>query len=227
MREGRKSSRWYPAAKRILDWLLAGTALLLLSPAFVIISLLVRLSSPGPILFRQKRLGHNGNVFTIFKFRTMRVHEAKSIADKITHSVDPRITFIGRFLRNFHLDELPQLLNVLRGEMSIVGPRPLMPDLFAYYSENDKQRLKARPGITGWQQVNGGANHTWAERISLDVWYVDNASMWLDLKIICRTIRVAFAQQGVYARDGSQLSAVPEVLIPALSQSPERQTPDQ
>src|SRR4051794_7731823 len=173
----------YRFIKRILDLFLAGTALLLLSPVLVTIAVLVRMTSPGPALFRQKRLGLNGHVFTIFKFRTMVVHEATSLADKVVLSADPRITRLGRILRDFHLDELPQLFNVIRGEMSIVGPRPLTPEVLPYYSDVDKQRLEVLPGVTGWQQVNGALRNSWTERIALDVWYVKNQSIWLDLKI--------------------------------------------
>ena len=202
----------YLILKRALDLLIAAIALLVLSPFFAAIAILVRLSSPGPVFFRQKRLGQNGTVFTIFKFRTMVVHTASKLADQITHSADPRITPVGRVLRDFRLDELPQFINVLRGEMSIVGPRPLTPEFFAYYSEKDKQRVALRPGITGWQQVNGASNHSWAERIDLDVWYVHHANLWLDLKIIWRTIGVALTREGVYATDGSQLSGIPDAL---------------
>src|SRR5437868_7834867 len=208
----------YRFIKRILDLFLAGTALLLLSPVLVTIAILVRMTSPGPALFRQKRLGLNGTFFTIFKFRTMVMHEANTLADKLIHSADPRITPLGRILRDFRLDELPQLFNVIRGEMSIVGPRPLTPEFYPYYTERDKQRLRLRPGVTGWQQVNGASQHSWAERISLDVWYVDNANIWLDLKIIWRTIGVALTREGVYASDGSQLSGVPEALRATLPQ---------
>jgi lipopolysaccharide/colanic/teichoic acid biosynthesis glycosyltransferase len=180
--------------------------------------MLVRITSPGPALFRQKRLGLNGTVFTIFKFRTMVVHEASSLADKVVHSTDPRITSLGKILRDFRLDEFPQLFNVIRGEMSIVGPRPLTPDFYSYYTDFDKQRLLLPPGITGWQQVNGASEHNWTQRIALDVWYVENASIWLDLKIIWRTIGVALTREGVYAADGSQLSGLPDALRATLPQ---------
>jgi lipopolysaccharide/colanic/teichoic acid biosynthesis glycosyltransferase len=147
----------------------------------------------------------------------MVVHEEASLADSFTHSADPRITPIGRMLRDFRLDELPQLFNVIRGEMSIVGPRPLLPEFLAYYSERDKQRLALRPGITGWQQVNGAAQRTWEERIALDAWYVNNASIWLDLKILWRTIGVALTREGVYASHESQLSLVPDAVRPKLA----------
>jgi sugar transferase EpsL len=207
---------WYRLAKRALDLLLASTAVVLLGPLFAVIAILVRITSPGPAFFRQKRLGLKGRVFTIFKFRTMVLHNPSSLTEMVVHSADPRITRVGKILRDFRLDELPQLFNVLRGEMSIVGPRPLTPDFLAYYTDRDKQRLLLPPGITGWQQVNGASEHTWAERIALDVWYVENASLWLDLKIMWRTIPVALTREGVYASDGSQLSGVPEALRASL-----------
>jgi lipopolysaccharide/colanic/teichoic acid biosynthesis glycosyltransferase len=217
MNGSNKPGLWYSLTKRPLDLLLASTALLVLSPVVAVIALLVRISSPGPVLFRQKRLGVNGTIFTICKFRTMVVHQEGSLAGLFTHSADPRITRLGRILRDFRLDELPQLFNVIRGDMSIVGPRPLLPEFLPYYSDRDKERLTVRPGITGWQQVNGAAQHTWAERITLDVWYVHNASIWLDLKIIWRTIGVALTREGVYASDGSQLSTVPDAVRPKLA----------
>ena len=211
-------SRPYLITKSVLDWLLAGTALVVISPAFAIIAILIRVTSPGPVFFRQNRLGRNASVFKIFKFRTMVVHTASTFADQITYSADPRITPLGRVLRDFRLDELPQLLNVIRGEMSIVGPRPLTPEFYPYYSDKDKQRLALRPGITGWQQVNGASNHSWSERIDLDVWYVQHANLWLDLKIMWRTIGVALTREGVYACDGSQLSGIPDALRATMTE---------
>jgi lipopolysaccharide/colanic/teichoic acid biosynthesis glycosyltransferase len=208
---------WYRFIKRALDLFLAVLAVVALSPVLGLVAILVRITSPGPALFRQKRLGLNGTIFTIFKFRTMIVHEEVSLAESFTHSADPRITPIGRILRDFRLDELPQLFNVIRGEMSMVGPRPLLPEFLAYYSETDKQRLALRPGITGWQQVNGGAQRAWAERIALDVWYINNASIWLDIKILWRTIGVALTREGVYASNESQLSLVPDAVRPMLA----------
>jgi len=216
VRAQQKPGRSYLFIKRAFDLLLSVAVLVLLSPLFALIAILIRMSSPGPILFRQKRLGKNASVFTIFKFRTMVVHTAATLADRVTYSTDPRITPVGRLLRDFRLDELPQLFNVIRGEMSIVGPRPLTPDFYPYYSERDKERLAMPPGITGWQQVNGASNHTWAQRIDLDVWYVHHASLWLDLQIISKTIPVALTREGVYASDGSQLSGVPDALRATL-----------
>jgi lipopolysaccharide/colanic/teichoic acid biosynthesis glycosyltransferase len=206
----------YRFIKRILDLLLAVTAVIVLSPVLAFIAILVGVTSAGPILFRQKRLGVNGTVFTIFKFRTMVVHQEASLVELFTHSADPRITPLGKVLRDFRLDELPQLFNVIRGDMSIVGPRPLMPEFLPYYSAKDRERLALRPGITGWQQVNGGAQLNWTERVALDVWYVNHASIWLDLKILWRTIGVALTREGVYASNGSQLSLVPDAVRPHL-----------
>ncbi len=218
MRVEKASRTFYKFTKRALDLVIASIALVVLSPLLAGIAILVRMTSPGPALFRQKRLGVNGDVFTIFKFRTMVMHEASSLAEKVVHSADPRITGLGSILRDLRLDELPQLFNVIRGEMSIVGPRPLTPDFLPYYSEKDKQRLRLPPGITGWQQVNGGSQHSWSGRIDMDVWYVQNASIWLDVKIIWRTFGVLVTREGVYAADGSQLSGVPDALRATLQQ---------
>ena len=218
MRGANPTGNRYKFSKRVLDLVVSSVALLVLSPLLAAVAILVRMTSPGPALFRQKRLGENGNVFTIFKFRTMVVHQANSLEEKVVHSADPRITKLGSVLRDLRLDELPQLFNVIRGEMSIVGPRPLTPDFLPYYSEKDKQRLELPPGITGWQQVNGGSQHNWSERIDMDVWYVHNANIRLDLEIIWRTIGVLLTREGVYAADGSQLSGVPDALRATLQQ---------
>ncbi|MGI8962662.1 MAG: sugar transferase, partial [Bryobacteraceae bacterium] len=212
-----RSGNRYLFIKRTLDILLAGAAVVVFSPVLAAVAICVRITSPGPALFRQKRLGLNGDVFTIFKFRTMVVHEASSLAEKVVHSADPRITRLGNILRDFRLDELPQLFNVIRGEMSIVGPRPLTPDFYEYYTDRDKRRLLLPPGITGWQQVNGASEHSWAERIALDIWYVENANIWLDLRIIWRTVGVALTREGVYASNGSQLSGIPDALRTTLT----------
>jgi sugar transferase EpsL len=218
MQVASRTGFWYRFSKRALDLAIAAPAVVVLSPLLAIIALLVRVTSPGPILFRQQRLGLNGTVFTVFKFRTMVVHEARTLADKVVLSGDPRITRLGRILRDFRLDELPQLFNVIRGEMSIVGPRPLTPELLPYYSDADKQRLGARPGITGWQQVNGALKNSWAERIALDIWYVQHPSIWLDLRILWRTIGVALKREGVYVPDGFQLSTVPDAFRVKLAE---------
>jgi sugar transferase EpsL len=143
-------------------------------------------------------------------------HEITTLSDGIVTEKDPRITKIGYVLRKYRLDELPQLFNVVLGQMSLVGPRPLMPELLYAYSEYDKRRLEAIPGMTGWQQINGGSEHTWEERINYDVWYVDHKSFWLDIKILFMTIWIVINPKGVYGKDGKQISGVPTALIHVL-----------
>jgi lipopolysaccharide/colanic/teichoic acid biosynthesis glycosyltransferase len=130
-----------------------------------------------------------------------------------THRGDFRITRVGALLRQTRMDELPQLLNVLKGDMSLVGPRPLLPQFLPWYSDQDRRRLEARPGMTGWQQVKGASRHTWRERVALDVWYVDHASLLLDLWILCLTVVVVLRGQGIYADDGSQTSGLPDAYV--------------
>ena len=205
-------SRGYETTKRVLDRVLGGLLLALLAPVLAAAAAAIRRDSPGPVLFRQARLGLEGRVFTILKFRTM----AEGIPGLMTCRDDPRITPVGRFLRTYRLDELPQLLNVVRGEMSLVGPRPLLPEFLPYYAELDRRRLEVRPGMTGWQQVNGAARHSWRERIALDVWYVDHRSGWLDLRILLLTLGVVLRADTVYAPDGSQRSGLPDRYVEAL-----------
>jgi lipopolysaccharide/colanic/teichoic acid biosynthesis glycosyltransferase len=201
--------------KRAFDLLLGGFVLLALSPLLAAVAVAVRLDSPGPAWFRQLRLGLGGRPFAIIKFRTMR-HGSTLLGTGLeTSRGDPRITRVGGVLRNLRLDELPQLLNVLRGEMSLVGPRPLLPEFLPYYSGFDRRRLEALPGMTGWQQVNGAARHAWRERVALDVWYVDHASLWLDLRILWITVGVLLRADTVYAPDGSQKSGLPDAYLEA------------
>ncbi|MGA2082625.1 MAG: sugar transferase [Holophaga sp.] len=198
------------AGKRVFDLVVGTAVLVLVSPLLVLLALAIRLESPGPALFRQVRLGLGGRPFTIFKFRTMR-HGSTRLGNGLETSRDDfRITRVGRVLRNLRLDELPQLLNVLRGEMSLVGPRPLLPEFLPYYSDLDRRRLEVTPGMTGWQQVNGAARNSWRERVDLDVWYVDHRSLALDLRILLLTVGVLVRADTVYAPDGSQKSGVPD-----------------
>ena len=196
-------------SKRLFD--LLGSALLIgaTTPAMAVCAAAIKATSKGPIFFRQERLGLHGSVFRIFKFRTMVDQAEKRGTGVVTFKTDPRITRVGRVLRDYRLDELPQLFNVLRGEMSLVGPRPLLPRFLPAYSERDKRRLEVPPGMTGWQQVNGGSNHTWEERIDKDVWYVDHRSLLLDLTILLKTVLVVVRPTNVYGSDGQQLSGVP------------------
>ncbi|NWF58826.1 MAG: sugar transferase [Fischerella sp.] len=196
----RKGMQVQLVLKRLLDVAIASIAILILLPVFLAIALLVRLSSPGPILFRQERLGKLGTTFTIYKFRTM-VDGAVNIGAGLnTFKGDPRITPVGKFLREYHLDELPQLFNVLKGDMSLVGPRPLLPLELPKYSDRQKRRLLVSPGITAWEAVNGGLDNTREQRIELDLWYVDRWNFWIDLLILARTIPVVLRKEGVYAK---------------------------
>lgn len=190
--------------KRILDFIISLIALIILLPVFLIIGIAIKLDSKGPIFFKQERLGKDGEVFLIYKFRTM-VDNAEKVGSGIyTSKTDPRITKIGAFLRRTSLDELPQLINILKGEMSIVGPRPPVPyhpHKYENYPEKQKQRFTVLPGITGYAQVNGRNNLTWDERIEYDIEYVENYSLLLDLKIILKTIGYVFSSKSIYSNN--------------------------
>jgi lipopolysaccharide/colanic/teichoic acid biosynthesis glycosyltransferase len=182
--------------KRLFDLAVATLLLVLLAPLFVVIALLIRVFLGSPILYRQTRPGKQGQPFQISKFRTMRkAVNAKGIS---LPDVD-RLTRFGKVLRSTSLDELPELINVIRGEMSLVGPRPLLMEYLQYYTEEENRRHEVRPGITGWAQVNGRNALTWEEKFSLDVWYVDHQSLWLDLKILFMTVGKVIARDGVSA----------------------------
>jgi exopolysaccharide biosynthesis polyprenyl glycosylphosphotransferase len=194
--------------KSSVDKLLAVALTILALPVLAVIALLVRLDSPGPILFRQNRVGAQGVEFSMLKFRTMVVDAEKRLADLTTgHAVnsmmfklkdDPRVTRVGAFLRRYSLDELPQLFNVLAGTMSLVGPRPPLPREVALYEPDAVRRLRVRPGLTGLWQVSGRSNLTWDESLRLDLWYVDNWSLVLDLQILFRTLRAVLRGAGAY-----------------------------
>ena len=180
--------RFYEIAKRLLDVVAAAVLLVLLLPLMVVIYLLVRISSPGPGLFCQDRVGKNGRIFRLVKFRTMRAdHRHDPDPSIVITPAHEAVTPLGRFLRRFKLDELPQLLNVLAGEMSLVGPRPTVPEQVAEYDDFKRRRLEVPPGITGLAQVNGGTALSWDERIEWDVYYVDHRGFWMDLKILAWT----------------------------------------
>jgi len=201
--------------KRGFDLVLAGLLLLLASPLLAALAVAVRLDSPGPAWFRQTRLGLGGRPFSIIKFRTMR-HGSTGLGSGLSTSRDDvRITRVGRVLRNRRLDELPQLFNVLGGSMSLVGPRPLLPEFLPYYAAQDRRRLEVPPGMTGWQQVNGAGRHSWRQRVALDLWYVDHRSLPLDLKILVLTLGVLVRADTVYAADGSQTSGLPDAYVAA------------
>lgn len=154
----------------------------------LILWLLIILISKGPAIYKQERIGRQGEIFTIYKFRTMKEGAEKETAGKYITGNEEVLTSIGKFLRRWALDELPQLFNVLKGDMSIVGPRPALPYQVERYNERQRKRLEMKPGLTGWAQVNGRNKLTWPERIEYDVWYVENWSLWLDFKIMLMTI---------------------------------------
>lgn len=182
--------------KRVLDILGAGFGLLVLAPVLLIVALLIRLQMGPPVFFRQTRPGLHGEPFEMIKFRSMRdAHDA----DGNPLPDEDRITGVGRFLRATSLDELPELWNVLKGEMSLVGPRPLLMEYLPLYSPQQARRHEVRPGVTGWAQVNGRNAISWDEKFALDVWYVDNRSLWLDLKIIWLTLRKVLRREGISA----------------------------
>ena len=180
--------------KRLLDVLIAAAALLLLAPLIGLTGLAIRLTMGTPVLFRQQRPGLGGRLFTLVKFRTMRPLGPGEDAEA---SDGRRVTTLGRILRASSLDELPQLWNVLRGDMSLVGPRPLLPEYLPLYSPEQARRHEVRPGITGWAQVNGRNAASWPERLRMDVWYVDHRSLRLDLRILRLTLRQVFRREGI------------------------------
>jgi lipopolysaccharide/colanic/teichoic acid biosynthesis glycosyltransferase len=180
--------------KWVLDRLCAAIALLVFSPAILIVAIAIYLRMGSPIVFTQPRPGKNGEVFRFYKFRTM---TSDCDADGNLLSDEKRLTAIGQFLRKTSLDELPQLWNVLKGDMSFVGPRPLMVEYLERYSPEQARRHDVMPGITGWAQINGRNTISWQEKFNLDVWYVDNWSLWLDLKILFLTVWKVVKREGI------------------------------
>jgi lipopolysaccharide/colanic/teichoic acid biosynthesis glycosyltransferase len=172
---------------RAADLALAGTALVLGSPVLALAALAVKLEDGGPAFYRQTRVGKDGVDFELLKLRTMVVDAERQGAGYAVDKGDPRITRVGRVLRRLSLDELPQLWNVVRGDMSMIGPRPTLRYQVERYTDRQRRRLEVRPGITGWAQVHGRASLPWEDRIELDVWYVEHRSPWLDVKILART----------------------------------------
>jgi len=188
--------------KRIMDVSLAIVGLIIVAPLLLVSAIAIKLGSRGPVFFRLRVAGVQGKGFDQWKLRTM-VEGARENGDRFeTSSCDPRITQVGHFLRRWSIDELPQLWNVLRGEMSIVGPRPVFFEIASKYSAKQVRRLAMRPGLTGLAQVQGRNLLTWAERVELDIFYVEHYSLWLDCEIIARTIPVLFQGEGVYGKDG-------------------------
>jgi lipopolysaccharide/colanic/teichoic acid biosynthesis glycosyltransferase len=189
---------------RLLDITVAAVALILCSPLLLAAAVAIAVESRGGVIYRHQRIGRDGVPFELWKLRTM-VSGAESMgAGLYIEANDARITRTGAFLRRFSLDELPNLVNVLRGEMSVVGPRPTVAVQVDRYTPHQRRRLEVKPGITGWAQVNGRASISWPERIELDVWYVDHRSVRLDLRILARTVRLLVSGQGLYSSELEQ-----------------------
>ncbi|MNZ11431.1 sugar transferase [Pseudomonas putida] len=189
--------------KRLFDVFAAATALLLLSPVIALVAWKVRKNLGAPVLFRQQRPGRGGKTFEMIKFRTMRdaVDEYGNVLPD-----SERMTAFGSFLRSSSLDELPELWNVLKGEMSLVGPRPLLVEYLPLYSVEQYRRHEVRPGVTGWAQINGRNTLSWEDKFRLDVWYVDNRSLWLDLKILFLTVKKVVKKDGISADGEATMS---------------------
>jgi undecaprenyl phosphate N,N'-diacetylbacillosamine 1-phosphate transferase len=186
--------------KRIFDIVASGVVLIFLLPIFAIIGILIKLDSKGHVFFIQQRAGKYGKPFDAFKLRTM-VDNAEKMGKGLKKD-DPRITRVGKYLR-WGIDELPQLINVFKGEMSIVGPRPTLMSQVEQYTDEHRRRLEMKPGITGWALVNGRNKLSWIEKIEYDIWYIDNWSLWLDTKILFKTLWVVLiTREGVYGENG-------------------------
>ncbi len=189
--------------KRLFDFIVAFIFVIVLSPIFLVVATIIKITSIGPIFFKHERIGKNGKPFYPLKFRTM---VEGSINKGLGYTVaenDDRITKTGKFLRKWGIDELPQLINVLRGEMSLVGPRPTLHYQVEKYNDFEKKRLLVLPGLTGWALIHGRNFLSWEERIKYDVWYVEHWSFWLDIKIIFKTLYIIFIKkEGVYGKGG-------------------------
>lgn len=180
--------------KRVIDLFLSVTAFLVLLPLFIIVVVILFLANSGSVFFRQIRPGKDEKPFSVIKFKTMNNRKDKN--GQLLPDAD-RLTSIGRFIRKTSLDKIPQLLNVIKGDMSLVGPRPLLVEYLPLYNEQQKRRHEVRPGITSWAQVNGRNAISWQKKFELDVWYVDNMSFWLDMKILFLTVKKVFVSEGV------------------------------
>ncbi|MBQ3596285.1 MAG: ATP-grasp domain-containing protein [Clostridia bacterium] len=187
--------------KRFGDLLVSGLLIIILSPLLLILALLIKLTSKGPAVFTQERVGKKGKIFKIYKFRTMLIPEQRKLPDGSELAPKDSITKVGKFLRKTSLDELMQLFNVFFGSMSIVGPRPTLPYQVERYTEEQKKRMDMRPGVTGWAQVNGRNNLSWAEKIVFDLQYVEKFSIWFDIKILFKTVGVVFKKEGTQYRE--------------------------
>lgn len=188
--------------KRLIDLILSLIAFVLLLPFFIITALLLLFANRGKVFFVQPRPGKNEKIFSILKFKTM--NDLKDSEGRLLPD-EKRLTSVGIFVRKTSLDEIPQLINVIMGDMSIIGPRPLLTEYLPLYNEEQKKRHQVRPGITGWAQINGRNSISWDEKFRLDVWYVDNLSFLLDLRIILMTIKKVFKSDGISAADNATM----------------------
>jgi len=196
-------------AKEIFDKILSFLALVILLPIFLIVTILIKIDSKGSVFFLQERVGKGGKIFKAIKFRTMFVNAPEKTKGVYINKDNPYVTRFGRFLRRSGIDELPQLINVLKGEMSLVGPRPTLKYQVEKYDDFQRRRLLMKPGITGWALVNGRNKLTWPERIKLDVWYEEHWSFWLDIKILFKTVWVVAKGEGLYAgRETDEIAKV-------------------
>jgi len=190
------------AVKRAFDIVVSAVVVTLFSPLLGLIALAIKLDDGGPVLYVDKRAGKNGKSFNMYKFRSMVQGAERTGLGRAVAKDDSRMTRVGKFLREFSLDELPQFLNVLKGDMSAVGPRPATVGQAKRYDDFERRRLKMRPGATGWAWIHGRNNLSWEKRIKLDVWYVENWSLWLDLHILVKTPLMVLKRKGVYGKDG-------------------------
>lgn len=184
--------------KRVFDILASFGGILILSPVLLVVSIVIKIQSPGKVFFFQERVGKSGKLFNIMKFRSM-IENAVNLGAGLymDGEDDPRITGIGKFMRKTSIDELPQLFNILKGDMSIVGPRPLLKITTDQMSSNQRRRIEVKPGITGWAQVNGRNELDMKDRIEKDIWYIENQNFFLDIKIIFKTIKVVLLKEGI------------------------------
>ena len=188
--------------KRTFEFLLSLIVIVFLLPFYMFIFLIIFFGYGPPVLFKQTRPGLNGNLFTLYKFRTMTLKRDSN--DKLLPDAE-RLKRFGQFLRSTSLDELPELWNVLNGDMSLVGPRPLLTEYLPLYSKDQMRRHEVRPGITGWAQVNGRNALTWEEKFKRDVWYVDHQSFWLDIKILLMTVKKVLMREGISAKEDATM----------------------
>lgn len=187
-------NKFYINTKFAFDFIVSIILLSALAPLLLFLVFLVLIFMGQPVIFKQIRAGINGKLFNIYKLRTMKESNVANSSD------NERLTPLGIFLRKTSLDELPQLINVLKGDIALVGPRPLLPEYTALYNQHQKRRLEIRPGITGWAQINGRNSLSWQEKFDLDVWYIDHCSLWLDCKILFLTVFKVFLASGINAR---------------------------